>query len=138
MELSGLKAIMPVAGLGTRMLPATEEQPKEMLPALARANDGELCVKPLPQLIFEYSYNRGVRDFIFVLSMGKRSVEDHFTPDNSYLTMLKNSKPKLAEDLERFYEMINNSVITWVNQPEPKGFGHAVAITQHQIRENRS
>jgi len=78
MELSGLKAVLPVAGLGTRMLPATMEQPKEMLPAFARTNDGELCVKPLLQLVFEYLYNRGVRDFIFVVGKGKRSVEDHF------------------------------------------------------------
>jgi len=136
MSISEFKAVLPVAGLGTRMLPATKEQPKEMLPVFAKTRNGELCVKPLLQLIFEQLYENGAREFIFVVGRGKRTVEDHFTPDYTYLEMLRGSKPSLADDLERFYNMINTSMITWINQPQPLGFGHAVLITQPLIGDD--
>jgi UTP--glucose-1-phosphate uridylyltransferase len=122
-----MKVIIPAAGMGTRLLPATKEQPKEMLPLFARASGGQVCLKPLLQLVFEQLYDVGFREFYFIIGREKRAIEDHFTPDSSYVGMLKRKKKnELAGELENFYQKIENSTIVWVNQPEPKGFGDAV------------
>jgi len=122
-----MKVIIPAAGMGTRLLPATKEQPKEMLPLFARASGGQVCLKPLLQLVFEQLYDVGFREFHFIIGREKRAIEDHFTPDPAYVSMLKRRKKnELAGDLENFYKKIGNSTIVWVNQPEPKGFGDAV------------
>lgn len=122
-----MKVIIPAAGVGTRLLPATKEQPKEMLPLFARTYRGQVCLKPLLQLIFEQLYDAGFREFYFIIGRGKRSIEDHFTPDLSYVGVLKRKKKKeLAGVLGNFYRKIEDSTIVWVNQPEPRGFGDAV------------
>ncbi len=122
-----MKVIIPAAGMGTRLLPATKEQPKEMLPLFTRASDGQVCLKPLLQLVFEQLYDVGFREFYFIIGREKRAIENHFTPDSSYVDMLKRKKKnELAGELENFYRKIENSTIVWVNQPEPKGFGDAV------------
>lgn len=122
-----MKAIIPAAGLGTRLLPATKEQPKEMLSVFALGVDGGVCVKPLLQLVFEQLYDVGFREFCFVIGRGKRAIEDHFTPDNGYAAMLKSrGKSNQALDLEAFYRKLEDSTMIWVNQPEPRGFGDAV------------
>ena len=122
-----MKVIIPAAGKGTRLLPATKEQPKEMLPLFARASGGQVCLKPLLQLVFEQLYDIGFREFYFIIGREKRAIEDHFTPDSSYVDMLKQRKKnELADELRNFYQKIENSTIVWVNQPEPKGFGDAV------------
>lgn len=121
------KTVIPSAGLGTRLLPATMEQPKEMLPIFARGNDGQIYVKPLLQLVFEQLYSGGMREFCFITGKTKRAIEDHFTQNYEFITMLKRkNKNYLAEDLEAFYRKLDDSRIVWVNQPEPKGFGEAV------------
>jgi UTP--glucose-1-phosphate uridylyltransferase len=122
-----------VAGLGTRLLTATKVQPKEMLPVFA-TEGGELCIKPLVQLVFEQLFDFGIREFCFVVGRGKRAIEDHFTPDGDYLKRLttrdKSASPApkvaLASALERFYQRVDGASIMWVNQPVPLGFGHAV------------
>jgi len=125
------KAIVPAAGLGTRLLPATKEQPKEMLPVFARGADGQECLKPLLQLVFEQLYRLGLREYCFVIGRGKRAIEDHFTPEYSYAERLKSKgKNAVATDLENFYKEIEESTIIWVNQAEPKGFGDAVLQAQ--------
>jgi len=122
-----LKAVIPAAGLGTRLLSATKEQPKEMLPLFASTVEGQLCIKPIIQLVFEQLYDVGVREFCFIVGRGKRAIEDHFTIDIDYLELL-NSRGKnyIASDLQAFYRKIEESTIVWVNQPQPKGFGHAI------------
>ncbi len=121
------KAVIPAAGLGTRLLSVTKEQPKEMLPVFARGKNGELCLKPIVQLVFEELYQVGFREFCFVVGRGKRAIEDHFTPDFSYVSMLDSKgKNGPAGDLEAFYKMVEGSTVVWVNQPEPRGFGDAV------------
>jgi len=121
------KAVIPAAGLGTRLLSVTKEQPKEMLPVFARGRSGELCLKPIVQLVFETLYHAGFRDFCFIVGRGKRAIEDHFTPDFDYVSMLdRKGKDGPAGDLEAFYKMINGSTVVWINQPEPRGFGDAV------------
>jgi UTP--glucose-1-phosphate uridylyltransferase len=122
-----LKAVVPAAGLGTRLLSATKEQPKEMLPIFARANHDYVCLKPMLQEIFERLFDYGVRDFYFVVGRGKRAIEDHFTPDRDFVRRLNSQgKNGPAIYLERFYKKIEASTIVWVNQPEPRGFGDAV------------
>ena len=127
-----IKAVIPVAGLGTRLLTATKVQPKEMLPVFA-TEGGELCIKPLVQLVFEQLFDFGIREFCFVVGRGKRAIEDHFTPDGDYLKRLTakqkataTAKPMMASALERFYRRVDEASIMWVNQPVPLGFGHAV------------
>jgi len=121
------RAVITAAGLGTRLLPMTKELPKEMLPIFARNAGGELVLKPLLQALFEQLYVFGVREFFFVVGRGKRAIENHFTPDWDYVAKLENrGKYELASMLRSFYEMVERSIIVWVNQPEPRGFGHAV------------
>jgi UTP--glucose-1-phosphate uridylyltransferase len=130
MKPGEIKAVIPVAGLGTRLLTATKVQPKEMLPVFANEG-GELCIKPLVQLVFEQLFDFGIREFCFVVGRGKRAIEDHFTPDGDYLRRLTNkessaAKASMALALERFYRRVDEASIMWVNQPVPLGFGHAV------------
>jgi UTP--glucose-1-phosphate uridylyltransferase len=127
------KAVIPAAGLGTRLLSTTKEQPKEMLPLFA-SDHGILCLKPAVQQIFEQLFDFGLREFCFIVGRGKRAIEDHFTPDRSFIREL-NSHGKSAQalQLEQFYDRIENSSIFWVNQPEPRGFGHAVLQAEPMI-----
>lgn len=122
------KAVIPAAGLGTRLLPITKELPKEMLPLAARMKNGQLCLKPMLQAIFEQLHSAGFREFAFIVGRGKRAIEDHFSPDEDFIQYLESkNKRDLAEDLQEFYDKINNSNILFINQPKPKGFGDAVA-----------
>ena len=125
------KVIIPAAGLGTRLFPATKEQPKEMLPIFTKTPDGDMVVKPVVQLVFEQLYDAGIREFCYVVGRGKRGIEDHFTPDEHCIRMLESTgKNGQASDLESFYGKLNSSTAMWVNQPEPKGFGNAVQMAQ--------
>jgi UTP--glucose-1-phosphate uridylyltransferase len=125
------KVIIPAAGLGTRLFPATKEQPKEMLPIFSKTMNGEIAVKPVVQVVFEQLYDAGLREFCYIVGRGKRGIEDHFTPDvNCVRTLEGMGKNRQASDLEDFYEKLDTSTIMWVNQPEPKGFGNAVLMAQ--------
>jgi len=132
------KVVIPSAGLGTRLFPATKEQPKEMLPIFSKTTNGETAVKPLLQMVFEQLHDAGFREFCFVVGRGKRSIEDHFTPDHNSLIMLQGmGKSGPATDLDGFYGKLKTSTIIWVNQPEPKGFGNAVLIAQPFVQSER-
>jgi len=131
------KVVIPAAGLGTRLFPATKEQPKEMLPIFSRSVNGEVGVKPLLQMVFEQLYDFGFREFCFVVGRGKRSIEDHFTPDHDSVVTLKNrGKGDQALDLIGFYTRLKTSTIVWVNQPEPRGFGDAVLMAQPFVQND--
>lgn len=133
-----MKAVLPAAGLGTRLLPATKEQPKEMLSLFAIGKDNQLCVKPLLQMVFEQLYDAGFEEFCFVVGRGKRSIEDHFTPDKSYVELMhEKGKEQLGRELDSFYEKIKKSTIVWVNQPEAKGFGDAVLKAKSFVDDER-
>ena len=132
------KVIVPAAGLGTRLFPATKEQPKEMLPIFSQTLDGDASVKPVVQMVFEQLYDAGLREFCYVVGRGKRGIEDHFTPDvNCIRTLEDTGKNEQAKDLEDFYEKLKTSTIMWVNQPEPKGFGNAVLMAQPFVQNER-
>ena len=125
------KVIIPAAGLGTRLFPATKEQPKEMLPIFSKTDGGEMIVKPVVQLVFEQLYEAGMREFCYVVGKGKRGIEDHFTPDAECIRMLgEMGKNDQAQDLKGFYKKLETTTIMWVNQPQPKGFGNAVLMAQ--------
>lgn len=122
------KVVIPVAGLGTRLLTATKEMPKEMLPVFDRRVNGGIALKPMLQVVFEKLYEANLREFCFIVGRGKRIIEDHFTKDSSLIGLLKGkNRNDLAEELESFHKKITTSKIIMVNQPEPRGFGDAVA-----------
>ena len=121
------KAVVPAAGLGTRLLPVTKEFPKEMLPVFFRGRGRRLYLKPLLQAVFEQLYDAGFSEYCFIVGRGKRAIEDHFTPDWDFVGYLESTKKvEIAEELRVFYKRISHSTITFVNQPRPIGFGDAV------------
>jgi UTP--glucose-1-phosphate uridylyltransferase len=121
------KVVIPAAGSGTRLLPATKQQPKEMLPVFAYTAHGKLQVKPLIQLVFEGLHEVGFRQFCFIVGRGKRSIEDQFTLDEGFMEYLeKHMKHDAAHEMREFYSEVRDSSIVFVNQDEPTGFGAAV------------
>lgn len=109
------KAIIPAGGLGTRFLPATKAQPKEMLP---------LVDKPTIQYIVEEAIASGIEDIIIISGRSKRSIEDHF--DKSY-ELEEELRKKGNLDLLHLVEDISNLVnIHYIRQKEPRGLGHAI------------
>ncbi|MBM7606282.1 UTP--glucose-1-phosphate uridylyltransferase [Metabacillus crassostreae] len=118
------KAIIPAAGLGTRFLPATKAQPKEMLP---------IVDKPTIQYIIEEAVASGIEDIIIVTGRGKRAIEDHF--DKSYEleeTLAKKGKLEQLEEIQTISKLAN---IHYIRQKEPLGLGHAIACASRFIGE---
>lgn len=116
------KAILPVAGFGTRFLPATKAQPKEMLPVVD---------KPVVQYLVEEAVAAGIEEIIFVTGRGKRVIEDHF--DVSYEledTLVEKNRHDL---LERVRAISNLAKFSYVRQPKPFGDGHALLCARHLI-----
>jgi UTP--glucose-1-phosphate uridylyltransferase len=129
--MSVRKVVITAGGLGTRLLPMSKELPKEMMPIFLKGINDDIILKPLLQALFEQFYSVGFREFCFVVGRGKRAIEDHFTPDWKYVELLEeNGKIAFANELKSFYGMIEKSRIMWVNQPEPRGFGHAVLMAE--------
>jgi len=116
------KAVIPAAGLGTRFLPATKSQPKEMLP---------IVDKPTIQYIIEEAAAAGVEDIIVVTGRNKRSIEDHF--DRSIeleLELERTGKQQLLDMVRAIPEIAN---IHFIRQKQPLGLGHAVLTASHFI-----
>lgn len=118
-------AVIPVAGLGTRLLTLTKDNPKEMVPVFAKSFH-EITLRPLIEHIFLQLYDSGIRNFFFIVGKKKRSIEDHFTPDKNYQDYLKKNEHNYHDLLEDFYKKIEKSNIVWINQNSPRGFGAAV------------
>ena len=117
------KAVIPAAGLGTRLLPITKELPKEMLPMPVKENN-QILIKPMLQIIFERLITSDFNNFCFIIGKGKRSIEDHFTPEPRFLSTLDDSLWKY--DLKNLFDKIENTNIVFINQPRRLGFGDAV------------
>ncbi|TCK58331.1 UTP--glucose-1-phosphate uridylyltransferase GalU [Seleniivibrio woodruffii] len=115
-------AVFPVAGLGTRLLPATKSIPKEMV---------TLIDKPLIQYAVEEVIAAGIERVIFVSARSKRALEDHFdySPELEY-QLEGNNKNELLEEMKRISEMCD---ITYVRQKNPKGLGHAVLCARDAV-----
>jgi UTP--glucose-1-phosphate uridylyltransferase len=113
------KAIFPAAGLGTRFLPATKAQPKEMLP---------LVDKPIIQYGVEEAVASGVDDIVLVTGRGKNAIEDHFDVSVELETFLESrGKKDLLEEIRNISSLIS---VAYVRQGEPLGLGHAVLVTR--------
>ena len=125
-----MKCVITAAGRGVRLLPITKELPKEMMPIFTRIYGKDRVVIPLLQYIFEQLYAMDVRDYCFVVGREKRSIEDHFTPHDTYLKELKEEYKTL---ISKFYQRLQNSHLVWINQNKPEGFGHAVKLTERYI-----
>jgi UTP--glucose-1-phosphate uridylyltransferase len=114
------KAVFPVAGLGTRFLPATKAQPKEMLP---------IVDKPLIQYAVEEAYDAGIRHMIFVTGRNKRAIEDHFDTAYELESELEaNHKHELLELVRAMHP--DDMDCSYVRQPRSLGLGHAVLCAQ--------
>src|SRR3990167_1890714 len=113
------KALFPAAGLGTRFLPATKAQPKEMLP---------LVDKPIIQYGVEEAVASGVPNIVLVTGRGKNAIEDHFDVSKELESFLESrGKRDLAEEIRKISNSIN---VSYVRQGEPLGLGHAVLVTE--------
>lgn len=117
------KAIIAVAGLGTRFLPATKAIPKEMLPVVD---------KPVVQYIVEEAVAAGIKEIIFVSSLGKRALEDHF--DYNFELAYKLKKKGKKELLERVKEITDLASFAYVRQPLQLGDGHAILQAEHLVQ----
>lgn len=116
------KAIIPAAGLGTRFLPATKAQPKEMLP---------IVDKPTIQYIIEEAISSGISEIIIVTGRSKRSIEDHF--DKSVELELELEKSGKQELLQMVREISDMANIHYIRQKEPRGLGHAILTARHFV-----
>jgi UTP--glucose-1-phosphate uridylyltransferase len=113
------KAVFPAAGLGTRFLPATKAQPKEMLP---------LVDKPIIQYGVEEAVASGVDNLILVTGRGKNAIEDHFDVSVELETFLEaRGKKEQLDEVRKISNLIN---VSYVRQGEPLGLGHAVLVTK--------
>ncbi len=116
------KAVIPAAGFGTRMLPATKSQPKEMMPVVD---------KPVIQYVVEEAVASGVTDILMVISKGKRAIEDHF--DRSYeleAQLEEKGKADLLASVKRISSMAN---IHFVWQKELNGLGDAISYAKYHV-----
>jgi UTP--glucose-1-phosphate uridylyltransferase len=117
------KAVFPVAGLGTRFLPATKAMPKEMLPVVD---------KPLIQYAVEEALRAGIQDIIFVTGKGKQAIEDHF---DHYCelehTLMARDKVALLKEITTLIP--ESGTIVYTRQNEPLGLGHAIWCARHIV-----
>ena len=116
------KLVIPVAGLGTRFLPATKAQPKEMLPVID---------KPIIQYVVEDAVKSGITDIIMVTGPIKRAVEDHFSPNYELVNLLKKQgKEDVAEEVKKIADMAN---FVFIRQKGPYGNGTPVLCAKNII-----
>ena len=116
------KAVIPAAGLGTRFLPATKAQPKEMLPVVD---------KPAIQYVVEEAVRAGIRDILIVTGRGKRTLEDHF--DRSFELEHYLEAQGKHDELKQVREISEMASIHYIRQRDPAGLGDAVAHAEHHV-----
>jgi UTP--glucose-1-phosphate uridylyltransferase len=117
------KAVIPAAGLGTRFLPATKAQPKEMLP---------LVDKPAIQYVVEEAVASGIDHIIIVTGRGKSAIEDHFDVAFELEKTLESRGKK--DILQQIQAISNLATISYVRQKEARGLGHAVLVAKKSDR----
>ena len=117
-----MKAVIPAAGLGTRFLPATKAQPKEMLPVVD---------KPAIQYVVEEAANSGYKEILIITGRGKRAIEDHFDKNIELEEYLhRRNRKEALEEMKRIWAMAE---IFYVRQKEPLGLGHAVLCSKQYV-----
>lgn len=117
-----MKVVIPAAGLGTRFLPATKAQPKEMLPVVD---------KPTIQYVVEEAVASGITDIIIITGRGKRAIEDHF--DKSYELEHKLRETGNTEGLEEIRRVASMADIFYIRQKEQLGLGHAILCAKKHV-----
>ncbi len=116
------KAVIPAAGLGTRFLPATKSQPKEMLPVID---------KPTIQYVIEEAVRAGITDILIITGRGKRAIEDHFDRNFELEFYLEQGKKDdLLEQVQSVSEMAD---IHYIRQRDPLGLGHAISVARQHV-----
>jgi UTP--glucose-1-phosphate uridylyltransferase len=116
------KAVIPAAGLGTRFLPATKSQPKEMLPVVD---------KPAIQYVVEEAARAGITDILVITGRGKRAIEDHF--DRNFeleATLERGGKQDLLKEVQATTEIAE---MHYIRQRDPLGLGHAVSVARQHV-----
>jgi len=116
------KAVIPAAGLGTRFLPATKAQPKEMLP---------LVDTPIIQHVVEEAVRSGIEDILIITGRGKRAIEDHFDRSLELEHFLEQSQKR--EYLEKVRHISHLADIHFIRQKEPRGLGHAILQARRHV-----
>jgi len=116
------KAVIPAAGLGTRFLPATKSQPKEMLPVID---------KPTIQYVVEEAVGAGITDILVITGRGKRAIEDHF--DRNFELEFYLEEGKKNEELEQVQAISEMADIHYIRQRDPLGLGHAVSVARQHV-----
>ena len=119
------KAVIPAAGLGTRFLPATKAQPKEMLPVVD---------KPAIQYVVEEAVRAGITDILIITGRGKRTLEDHF--DRNFELEYYLEQNGKVHDLGEIQALAEMADIHYVRQGEPLGLGHAVSVARKHVGAN--
>lgn len=119
------KAVIPAAGLGTRFLPATKAQPKEMLPVVD---------KPAIQYVVEEAVAAGIDDILIITGRSKRSIEDHF--DRQFELEYHLDKAGKHDELSEVVDLAELADIHYVRQGEPLGLGHAISVAQKHVGDN--
>lgn len=122
MFICGMKVVIPAAGLGTRFLPATKAQPKEMLPVVD---------KPTIQYVVEEAVESGITDIVIITGRGKRAIEDHF--DKSYELEHRLTASGNDEGLDEIRKIASMADIFYIRQKEQLGLGHAVLCAKKHI-----
>lgn len=121
MQKKIIKAVIPAAGLGTRFLPATKAQPKEMLP---------IVDKPAIQFIIEEAIASGIEEILVITGRNKRSIEDHF--DRS-LELELQLKAKGKYEMLKTIEEISSISLHFIRQKEARGLGHAILCAKQFV-----
>ncbi len=116
------KAVIPAAGLGTRFLPATKSQPKEMVPVID---------KPTIQYVVEEAVGAGITDILVITGRGKRAIEDHF--DRNFELEFYLEQGKKNEELEQVQAISEMADIHYIRQRDPLGLGHAVSVARQHV-----
>jgi UTP--glucose-1-phosphate uridylyltransferase len=117
-----MKVVIPAAGLGTRFLPATKAQPKEMLPVVD---------KPTIQYVVEEAVESGITDIIIITGRGKRAIEDHF--DKSYELEHRLTQAGNSEGLDEIRRIASMADIFYIRQKEQLGLGHAILCAKKHV-----
>jgi len=116
------KAVIPAAGLGTRFLPATKSQPKEMLP---------IVDKPAIQFVVEQAVKAGLEDILIITGRGKRTIEDHF--DRSFELEYRLEQDGKFDELKEVREVSEMATIHYIRQKDRVGLGAAVAVAENHV-----
>lgn len=119
-----MKVVIPAAGLGTRLLPATKAQPKEMLPVVD---------KPAIQYVVEEAVASGIKDILIITGRGKRAIEDHFDKSVELENILE--KTGKSKELSEIRQISDMGDIFYIRQKEQLGLGHAVLCAKEHIND---